>query len=70
MVEHKRGISSIFNGKSFFRYLQKGSRVQINSTKENCYKLSVKTNSLSSLFEVIYKFLEGYVYSGSGRLSS
>ena len=46
-------IGKRFAGK-IFRCLQIGSRVQINSTKEKFYTLSVKTNSRASLFEVIY----------------
>ena len=46
-------IGKLFVGK-IFRCLQIGSRVQINSTKEKFYTLSVKTNSRASLFEVIY----------------
>ena len=46
-------IGKLFVGK-IVRCLQIGSRVQINSTKEKFYTLSVKTNSRASLFEVIY----------------
>ena len=44
-------IGKLFVGK-IFRCLQIGSRVEINSTKEKFYTLSVKTNSHPSLFEV------------------
>ena len=46
-------IEKLLVGK-IFRCLQIGSRVQISSTKEKFYTLSVKTSSYPSLYEVIY----------------